>query len=836
MISKNNEYITPSDEEHNKIVNFLIFKDFHKYIINESIDASKRDYIIRLCGILLDQNKTSYKKTQNVIAERLGEADHSKVSNCLDVINQALESFSLDKDINPPIQLFFWHLNDKEEKKLLHCHLACAETKFIEHLTKKGVRKKRYSLNLVPLEKASSCFSPKEIFLNRLEYEAKKQLDLKLSPKDHNDYIELRLEIGKCEDSSEKGSSLDYGRYDHNRDWSDYDIDAYKDNPEGSYILSSETGSGKTTFLRYLQLEIIRGQRYIPIFIKANEVKQFDLGNSNRDNFLSGVARLFNGYLENRNVKDFLIKYQNEIIFLIDGLDQITGANVSHEELATKIKGMLRNHTILSSRPFAVLEQEKDREWKFLRLKPYDENGKKKYFADKYNRAKVICKNCPETLSVPMLAYMVRDLIENDQDKKIMTRKDLYERYVYYIFEQYKHDNIGKSVAKPELARRTLRRISFHAIANEKEHFLQAVPFSTLTDKDLREIDEMLKYGVFQIIINRANSAEKCLYFSHQSFQEYLAAEYISQYGNEHLFDKVIAEKWNPKWKEVLRFLMGFKGQITIERILNEKDNPFYSKLFLAAELLSEIKVSLKLKNDITCKLEELLKNTIFFKNAFRHLSYVNEEKAITICFDILESEEWHTKDMLLRNLCSINDSVVIIFKKVIEGRLEDINRYVRCLAVKLLGSLPYTGWIDINTLEKIISKLEDKNYNVIASALSAISDLQKRRKLSSNHIVDVIEKIRKKLKDENGEVRRSAVMCLERFLDPDDLDSNDFIIEDIVDMIEDINSNVQEAATVAIWGLKCVNIKIIEKIIDKLENKCVIVQFWALSILSNSN
>ena len=96
----------------------------------------------------------------------------------------------------------------------------------------------------------------------------------------------------------------------------------------------------------------------------------------------------------------------------------------------------------------------------------------------------------------------------------------------------------------------------------------------------------------------------------------------------------MLTEKWNPKWKQVLKFLVGIKGHGIIGSILNEKDNPIHSKLFLSAELIQETEVDNEECKEISQKLEDFMNDPIFAADAHKHWVYVNGDKTINWLFE----------------------------------------------------------------------------------------------------------------------------------------------------------------------------------------------------------
>ena len=172
--------------------------------------------------------------------------------------------------------------------------------------------------------------------------------------------------------------------------------------------------------------------------------------------------------------------YQDQLVFLIDGLDQIEGAGTEYKNLVEKLQTVVNDRIILTSRPFAVISNETDGNIQFLRLKEFKQSDIENYFGTKYSRANKLCKLCLEMLSVPMLAYMIRLLIERDMDKSIDNFSQLYKRFVDYIFEDYNHQNLKISEEMKIKIREVLGEISYKAIANKKP-FRQKIPISFIS-------------------------------------------------------------------------------------------------------------------------------------------------------------------------------------------------------------------------------------------------------------------------------------------------------------------------------------------------------------------
>ena len=455
-------------------------------------------------------------------------------------------------------------------------------------------------------------------FREMLKQEAISHLNEKLHSRGLDDYIPLDLQMGLIKESGSDGALITLGQ-NHNRIWEEFDFNRLQ-NPQGFYILSSEVGSGKTTFLRNLQLRIIKKTGLIPIFLEALELESLKFKKRNSNSFLKSISDLLN---PENSCYEFLKCYQDQLVFLIDGLDQIEGAGTEYKNLVEKLQTVVNDRIILTSRPFAAISKETDGNIKFLRLKEFKQADTENYFGNKYSRANKLCKRCLEMLSVPMLAYMIRFLIEKDMDKRIDNLSQLYKRFVDYIFEDYNHQNLKISEEIKIKIREVLGEISYKAIANKKS-FIQKIPISFIREstKIDFEIDKLFLHGFLSPIIDRSSGVDTALYFSHQSFQEYLAAEFISQ--SSDLIQKVLTEKWNPKWKQVLKFLVGIKGQIIIKKILSEKDNPINSKLFLSAELVLETNISSELREQIWQKAKKLFDEPLYIEDIEIYLAFIN--------------------------------------------------------------------------------------------------------------------------------------------------------------------------------------------------------------------
>lgn len=143
------EYIRPLKEEHKSIADYLMI-DFFEYLDgltdNRFSDDNEKEFLKRF----IRATKKAFKESQSYISDSMDFADHSVISAKTERLNFFLEEFSNNR-VDPPIGLFYHHLNSKNERKRKQCHLACAKRRDIS--TVKGASR-IHSWKIVPLNEA----------------------------------------------------------------------------------------------------------------------------------------------------------------------------------------------------------------------------------------------------------------------------------------------------------------------------------------------------------------------------------------------------------------------------------------------------------------------------------------------------------------------------------------------------------------------------------------------------------------------------------------------------------------------------------------------------------
>ena len=133
-----------------------------------------------------------------------------------------------------------------------------------------------------------------------------------------------------------------------------------------------------------------------------------------------------------------------------------------------------------------------------------------------------------------------------------------------------------------------IQEVSCRALLADPPH-IQRIPEEFFFRQFPRgRIEDLPDLGFLNHVVERGFRNEHSLWFTHQSFQEYLAARWIAEQwerGDEGLIDKVVTECWKPHLEEPLKFLAGLKGAAFIKRLYPGPacDNLIHARLFLAA-------------------------------------------------------------------------------------------------------------------------------------------------------------------------------------------------------------------------------------------------------------
>ena len=529
-------------------------------------------------------------------------------------------------------------------------------------------------------------------------------------------FISLQLEQGVLPDDNGRASDtkIEPQRQEHRRRWNPLSLDELFP-PKRHYLLSSDVGTGKTTFLNWLAAELIsKTSEFTPLVMsctdleKSNAAHWPDLKNWTKD--------FYHDQFPQTDLDDFLDwAWKGRLIFLFDGLDQIKSRTYSAlANTAYWIAG--NNAALITSRPSATLALEDKRSIRFLRLKPFSEDDQRLYFGNAYSEARRIAQFAPELSKVPMLAYMILTLIKKGEAERVETRTEAYERFIQHILSKHEpHVPFYREQrARARQLERGLCTLAYHALAASEPQIQRIEEDLVYESVDESVVDDLPRFGLVNHIFERG---QHLFLFTHQSFQEFLAAQYLAEDKHKPERNRVLDERWNPKWKPVIRFLASLKGEQVIEELLAVKDNVIHANLFLAVSCASEIKILSKANlKYIEQGLLPLLEIETFQEDAlqavstFGHRSKISSE-LIGAVLESLKGGYWQVRRIALEVLEVFSERLTPAQVDAVVQRLGDDDSEVRKRALevlKILGKRLTPAQVDA-----VVDRLGDEDRDV---------------------------------------------------------------------------------------------------------------------------
>ena len=328
----------------------------------------------------------------------------------------------------------------------------------------------------------------------------------------NSEFISLGLERGdipkKKKDHNEDFSDRDDpGKLIHQREWHNFSINDLMP-PRGSYLLSSDVGFGKTTYLYWLACEINKNFDNFAVCIPCSAFAEWKP--ESWDDLKGKISNFFKPLFQNISADTFFINDEdimdcfdfyfskNKIIFFYDALDQMSEKTMDRSRLVkTVMRISSKNYSIISSRPLALIDFDKDSSATFLRLMHFSKDDEGKYFGKYFGTIGSVRALAPELKRVPMLAFMVKTLAINGSIKEVKNRSDLYERFINHIFTQ---QNIPRTADCQRISvKEELERISIEAL-NTQPPSIQIIPLDAkYIKRDM--IESILKYGLINYIV-----------------------------------------------------------------------------------------------------------------------------------------------------------------------------------------------------------------------------------------------------------------------------------------------------------------------------------------------
>ena len=336
-------------------------------------------------------------------------------------------------------------------------------------------------------------------------------------------------------------------------------------------LIVDNAGMGKSTILKFLYLSVIREKKGIPILIEVRKLNK-DIA------IIDYIASEMNG-IKDYFTRDYIAELieEGDFIFLFDGYDEISYE--SKEKITQNIQDFIircgNNKFFITSREENELAcfgdfqrfniQSLKKEEAYELIKKYDEDGERSKKIIEKLKTEENFKIINEFLENPLMVSLLYKAFEYKES--IPYKKNIFYRQVYdALFEE--HD-LSKTGAYNRTKKSGLDLDDFHKI-------LRCIGFITLAKGINYSIEELM-----EIIKKAKNKTINCSFsendfiddlthsvplfikdgneyrWSHKSFQEYFAANYIAYDANEkqeQLLEQLVSESKINKYYNVLDF------------------------------------------------------------------------------------------------------------------------------------------------------------------------------------------------------------------------------------------------------------------------------------------
>ena len=345
----------------------------------------------------------------------------------------------------------------------------------------------------------------------------------------------------------------------------------YEDNFLPQYkkiIIVDNGGMGKSTIMKWLFLSVIKYKKGIPIFIELRKLK-------NRKTIIEEIISELNPIDDNLE-KDVVTKLiaQGNFIFFFDGYDEI--ADIDREFVTTDMQNFIskssNNLFLLTSRPETALNTFSDfKEFKVKKMEKTEAFELIKKIGNNSEKSlRLIQKlkdnnfqNINDFLQSPLLVSLLYKKFEHRENIPIQLQEFYYDVFeaLYQDHDLTKGDSFVRN-KKTKLSFndffQILRELAFYTLKRGEIEYNDAI-----LDNYISEVSKKLpniKFKTHELIedlvkavplFNREGLQYK---WSHKSFQEYFAAEYICRDSKDRQI-KILSNMYNSDKSEKYFFI-----------------------------------------------------------------------------------------------------------------------------------------------------------------------------------------------------------------------------------------------------------------------------------------
>ncbi|NCR55394.1 MAG: NACHT domain-containing protein [Microcystis aeruginosa L211-07] len=376
-------------------------------------------------------------------------------------------------------------------------------------------------------------------------------------------------------------------------------------NQEQYLMVLGDPGIGKSTFLRKVGLEALKGNKdsyQHPLTPVLLELKNFKENEINIQALIEEEFKICGFPNVEKNISNKLEK--GELLILLDGLDEVPTANVNNviEKIKDFVDRHYKNRFILSCRTAARTHLQRFTD---IEIVEFDDQQIQSFiehwFSSELDRKNETAKNCWELLQkeeyksakelahTPLLLTFLC-LVYDENQSFPTNRSRLYQDALRILLEKWSaekrlpnrglvYENL--SIEQEEILLSEIAYQNFVAdklflekrevVKQIKDHLKQNLnaPQHLDGEKVLKTIE--IEQG---ILVERARSVYS---FSHLTLQEYLTAQYI--YDNDLIEETVKNHITETRWQEVFLLVAGLmRGKADKLLLAMEKEAQEYAK------------------------------------------------------------------------------------------------------------------------------------------------------------------------------------------------------------------------------------------------------------------
>lgn len=409
-------------------------------------------------------------------------------------------------------------------------------------------------------------------------------------------------------------------------------------------LLLGHPGSGKTTLFKWIALQCVTTKKnqhqatfskYIPFFISLKDFAK------NKDWLKQSLSQLAFTYFESRdlNMSFFKDRFErSEIIFLLDGLDEVADENLRREVIEWIEKQHIRNNKLLVSSRFSGLNPQKgllfNGDFRAFMIEDLDETDIEQFLYRWYEAIETVVEDSeanrkeaqrqagelveviknPEykalrNIAVNPLLLTIVAIVHRNRAKLPKERHKLYDECLNVMIELWHIVHKRSNVFFPaEVCKNNLGKLACHAMKQNKREF----SYEDIVELLPGEIEgKPLDYFINEMVLKSGllYESEGKYGFLHLTFQEYLTAYSFAQ-SNVPL--NILEYRDRDYWKETIKLFvnLGNKQQF-FEEIIQGLDEKYWQQMDLWESCLRDEIIDENLKSNVEIRLAKKVCNIL---------------------------------------------------------------------------------------------------------------------------------------------------------------------------------------------------------------------------------